>query len=144
MNNADLFGRLTVGRSHRSVSDTVRHDIVSLLNASLRGMDLGLSKNDPAYVSVFNYGRPPLSNAVAGRVDPVKLVAYIRQVLLDFEPRIDAGSLKLNFLPETDQAAKRCLYMDLSSRLKGASDVLRFRFYLDYLSSMFFLAEGNA
>ncbi len=137
----DLFGQLTVHRASRSVSETIRHDIVSLLNATLRGMDLGLSKNDPAHLSVYNYGRPPLSSAVSGRVDPVKLVAYVRQVVLDFEPRIEAGSLRLHFLPETDQAAKRCLYLDLSSRLKGSGDGLRFRFYLDYLSAMFFLAE---
>jgi type VI secretion system protein ImpF len=138
----DLFNRLSSGKQADSFADVVKHDVISLLNCSIRGMNLNMNKSDPAFLSVYNLGRPPLAGLIVGRVDPFKLMVQVRGVIVDFEPRVIADSVKVRHLQETDHAAKRFLYIDFSANLVGSRDALRFRFCLDYMSSMFALSES--
>lgn len=120
----------------------VKHDVISLLNCSIRGMNLNLNKSDPAFLSVYNLGRPPLAGLIVSRVDPFKLMAQIRGVIVDFEPRVIADSVKVRHLQETNNPSERFLYIDFSANLIESRAALRFRFCLDYMSSMFALSES--
>lgn len=76
-------------RGEGALAASVRRELGHLLNS--RGM-VGLARGGEVARSVINYGLPTLPSA--GQTDGARsLCAMIRQAILDFEPRIDPGSL---------------------------------------------------
>ena len=92
-------GRATEGRENRAASlqklrENVLRDLNWLFNATQSSIDLD---DDPVLVgSVINYGMPPLAGRPASQYDMPELSRTLREVILRFEPRIIAHTLKVS------------------------------------------------
>ena len=95
----DEPGRATEARENRSASlqrlrENVLRDLNWLFNATQSSIDLD---DDPLLVgSVINYGMPPLAGRPASQYDLGDLARVLREVILRFEPRIIAHTLKVS------------------------------------------------
>ena len=95
----DEPGKATEARENRAVSlqklrDNVLRDLNWLFNATQSSIDL---ENDPILVgSVINYGMPALAGRPASQYDVTELSRALREVILRFEPRIVAHTLKVS------------------------------------------------
>ena len=94
----DEPGKLTEPRENRSATlarlrENVLRDLSWLFNATQSRLDL---QDDPVLVgSVINYGMPPLAGRPASQYDLGELSCVLREVILRFEPRIIAHTLKV-------------------------------------------------
>jgi len=92
-------GRATEARENRAASlqklrENVLRDLNWLFNATQSSIDLDY---DPVLVgSVINYGMPPLAGRPASQYDMTELSRTLREVILRFEPRIIAHTLKVS------------------------------------------------
>ncbi len=92
-------GRTTEPRENRSATlqrlrDNVLRDLNWLFNATQSSIDFD---DDPLLVgSVINYGMPPLAGRPASQYDLGELTRVLREVILRFEPRIIAHTLKVS------------------------------------------------
>ncbi len=92
-------GRATEARENRAASlqrlrENVLRDLNWLFNATQSSIDL---EDDPVLVgSVINYGMPPLAGRPASQYDTSELSRALREVILRFEPRIIAHTLKVS------------------------------------------------
>ena len=92
-------GRATEARENRAASlqklrENVLRDLNWLFNATQSSIDLD---DDPVLVgSVINYGMPPLAGRPASQYDMTELSRALREVILRFEPRIIAHTLKVS------------------------------------------------
>jgi type VI secretion system protein ImpF len=90
--------RATEPREARSVTlqrlrDNVLRDLNWLFNATQSSEDFA---GDPLLAgSVINYGLPPLAGRPASQYDLAELSRVLREVILRFEPRILAHTLKV-------------------------------------------------
>ena len=94
----DEPGRATEPREHRSVSlqrlrDNVLRDLNWLFNATQSSIDF--EGDDLLSGSVINYGLPALAGRPASMYDLGELSRVLREVILRFEPRIIAHTLKV-------------------------------------------------
>ncbi len=90
--------RLTEPRENRSATlqklrDNVLRDLNWLFNATQSSEDFG--SDDTMANSVINYGLPPLAGRPASQYDLGELSRVLREVILRFEPRIIAHTLKV-------------------------------------------------
>ncbi len=94
----DEPGRLSEPRENRSTSlqrlrDNVLRDLNWLFNATCSSVDF---EGDPLLTgSVINYGMPPLAGRPASQYDLGELSRVLRDVILRFEPRIIAHTLRV-------------------------------------------------
>ena len=92
-------GRATEARENRSATlqrlrDNVLRDLNWLFNATQSSIDFD---DDPLMIgSVINYGMPPLAGRPASQYDLGELARVLRDVILRFEPRIIAHTLKVS------------------------------------------------
>src|SRR5262249_1017546 len=84
--------------SPQRLREQVRDGLERLLNSTSMGASVDWSALPHARDSVLNYGLPPFNGATTTSVDPVRLQDCVRQVLLNFEPRIVPGSLRVETL----------------------------------------------
>jgi type VI secretion system protein ImpF len=95
----DEPGRATEARENRSTSlqrlrENVLRDLNWLFNATSSSIDFD---GDPLLTgSVINYGMPPLAGRPASQYDLGELSRVLRDVILRFEPRIIAHTLKVS------------------------------------------------
>ena len=95
----DEPGKATEARENRAASlqklrDNVLRDLNWLFNATQSSIDF---EDDPVLVgSVINYGMPPLAGRPASQYDTTELARALREVILRFEPRIVAHTLKVS------------------------------------------------
>ena len=95
----DEPGRATEARENRSVTlqrlrENVLRDLNWLFNATQSSIDF---EGDPLLSgSVINYGMPPLAGRPASQYDLPELARVMREVILRFEPRIIAHTLKVS------------------------------------------------
>jgi type VI secretion system protein ImpF len=73
----------------------VLRDLAWLFNATRMGGAIEQGAYPYAARSVLNYGLPALSGATASALDVVELETTLRQVIIDFEPRILPDTLKV-------------------------------------------------
>jgi type VI secretion system protein ImpF len=91
-------GRLTEPRENRSATlqrlrENVLRDLNWLFNATQSSLDID---GDPLLAgSVINYGMPPLAGRPASHYDLAELARVLREVILRFEPRIIAHTLRV-------------------------------------------------
>ena len=91
-------GRATEARENRAASlqklrENVLRDLNWLFNATQSSIDFD---DDPLLVgSVINYGMPPLAGRPASQYDTTELSRALREVILRFEPRIIAHTLRV-------------------------------------------------
>ena len=94
----DEPGRLTEPRENRAATlqklrDNVLRDLNWLFNAVQSSEEFN---DDPLLTgSVINYGLPPLAGRPASQYDVAELAKVLRDVILRFEPRIIAHTLKV-------------------------------------------------
>lgn len=101
-----LLDRLTDERPDRKTEPASAKvvDAERLRRAVLRDLSwlfnsTGLSREDrqalseAARHSVVNFGLPPFAGEIASTLDMTELETTVRQAIVDFEPRIDPGSL---------------------------------------------------
>ena len=92
-------GRATEARENRAASlqklrDNVLRDLNWLFNATQSSIAFD---DDPVLMgSVINYGMPPLAGRPASQYDMTELARALREVILRFEPRIIAHTLKVS------------------------------------------------
>jgi type VI secretion system protein ImpF len=94
----DEPGRSTEPRENRSASlqklrENVLRDLNWLFNATQSTSDI--VDDEVLADSVLNYGLPPLAGRPASQYDLVELSRVLRDVILRFEPRILAHTLKV-------------------------------------------------
>lgn len=80
----------------------VLRDLAWLFN-SVRPSDIDWTGYPHAERSVVNYGLPALSGETASTLDVIELERSIRQVILEFEPRISAATLQVEGLVDDMQ-----------------------------------------
>ena len=86
--------------SRQHMRQSVLRDLGWLFNAT-RAADADDWPGAPlALRSVVNFGLPALAGETASTLDVIQLERAMRQAILEFEPRIDPGSLKLRALAE--------------------------------------------
>jgi type VI secretion system protein ImpF len=76
----------------------VLRDLAWLFNATRLEASVDLSDAPAARRSVINFGLPALSGRSAAAIDVIELERSIRQAIIDFEPRILPGSLRVKAL----------------------------------------------
>ena len=92
-------GRATEPRENRSATlqrlrENVLRDLNWLFNATQSSLDI---EGDALLGgSVINYGMPPLAGRPASHYDLAELARVLREVILRFEPRIIAHTLKVS------------------------------------------------
>lgn len=92
--------------SFRQLKQSVLRDLSWLLNTpSLQTME-NLDDYPETVHSVVNYGIPALSGASLSTVNVQKLQRQIKQVIIDFEPRIMANTLKVDIMVDGDQMSQ--------------------------------------
>ena len=95
----DEPGKATEARENRAASlqklrENVLRDLNWLFNATQSSVEL---EEDPILVgSVINYGMPALAGRPASQYDMTELSRALREVILRFEPRIVAHTLKVS------------------------------------------------
>lgn len=95
----DEPGKATEARENRAASlqklrENVLRDLNWLFNATQSSVEL---EEDPVLVgSVINYGMPALAGRPASQYDMTELSRALREVILRFEPRIVAHTLKVS------------------------------------------------
>jgi type VI secretion system protein ImpF len=110
-------GRATEPRENRSATlqrlrDNVLRDLNWLFNATQSSLDFG---GDALLAgSVINYGLPPLAGRPASQYDLSELARVLREVILRFEPRILAHTLKV-----TAERARSDSHNVLGFRIEG-------------------------
>jgi type VI secretion system protein ImpF len=113
----DEPGKLTEPRENRSATlarlrENVLRDLNWLFNATQSSIDF----DDDAMMagSVINFGMPPLAGRPASQYDLNELSRVLRDVILRFEPRILAHTLKV-----TADTAKGDTHNVLGFRIEG-------------------------
>lgn len=98
----------------------VLRDILYLLNTTcLHSEELGILLPDNVRSSTLNYGIPALSGVNLSDVDWVAVENSILKSLIDFEPRLDADSLKVTVLVENEiQIQHNQLLIEIKGMLK--------------------------
>ncbi len=95
-------------REHRVMSKSrlrqaVLRDLAWLFNTTRLESGTDLSRAPYARQSVINYGLPALSGRAASSLDVTDLERAIRQAIVDFEPRILPGTLRVRALLQASQ-----------------------------------------
>lgn len=81
--------------SFRRLKQSVMRDLQWLLNAGCLETTQDLSGYPHVKQSVLNFGIPDLTGTAASNADRTTLERFLRQAILDFEPRILKTSLKV-------------------------------------------------
>ena len=87
---------------HR-LREMVLRDLSWIFNCSAPGAAFDWAGLRHARNSVLNYGMEPLSGTSASSVEPRLLQQRVKQVILDFEPRILPKSLSVEVIVSDDQ-----------------------------------------
>jgi type VI secretion system protein ImpF len=82
--------------SMNRLRECVLRDLAWLLNASCMPSSEGIERYPFAARSVLNFGLPSLAGMMAHGLDVIELEQVLRQVILDFEPRILRNSLRVH------------------------------------------------
>jgi type VI secretion system protein ImpF len=97
--------------------DCVRRDLAWLLNTThLRAMQ-NLDEHPQVARSVLNYGMPDLAGRTTSGVDTTVLEQAIRKVILDFEPRLVAKTLRVKLFVDEKQMNHNAMSFDIEAEL---------------------------
>jgi type VI secretion system protein ImpF len=89
--------------NRQRLREMVLRDLAWLFNATQPGQSIDFSKAVHARNSVLNYGLPPLSGQTASTIDAQSLQARVRQAIIDHEPRILPGTLRVEAVVTEEQ-----------------------------------------
>jgi type VI secretion system protein ImpF len=89
--------------SKRRLRQSVLRDLAWLFNATRLESVSELSNAPYVRASVVNFGLPALSGRGASSIDVLDLARSVREAILNFEPRILPGTLRVTTLVEPGQ-----------------------------------------
>ena len=104
--------------SKAKLRQSVLRDLNWLLNATggLQGLDAEV--NAHAWRSVVNFGLPPISGLLASKVELAGMEQWIRQAIIDFEPRIVPETLFVRGVePENPLAHHNQIVFEITGQL---------------------------
>jgi type VI secretion system protein ImpF len=84
---------------------SVLRDLNWLLNSTGGLHDIDPGSHEEARRSVLNFGLPPLSGLLVSKIEMSGLEQWIRQAIIDFEPRIVPESLHVKAIEPEDPLA---------------------------------------
>lgn len=97
--------------------DCVRRDLAWLLNTTHLRAVQELDDHPQVARSVLNYGMPDLAGRTTSSVNTTELEQAIRKVILDFEPRLVARSLRVKLFVDDKQMNHNAMSFDIEAEL---------------------------
>ena len=97
--------------------ECVLRDLAWLLNASCMPISEDIERYSFAARSVVNYGLPSLAGMMAHGLDAIALEQTLRQVLVDFEPRILRDSLRVRVDLTGEHMSRNALTFEIEGEL---------------------------
>ena len=89
--------------SKKRMREAVLRDLAWLFNTTRLDADMDPGKFPYARRSVINYGLPALAGQTSSTLEVPDLERAVRQAILDFEPRILAGTLEVQAIKRSSQ-----------------------------------------
>lgn len=112
------------GIDERAFRAAVLRDLGWLLNCT-RPTDITWKNRPQACRSVLNYGVPPLAGQIGASYDPAALGAAVRQAILDFEPRIERESLRVDVQVSDSQLSRHnVIGLTISGKVQAVPEPL--------------------
>jgi len=97
--------------------DCVRRDLAWLLNTTHLKAVQNLDDHPHVARSVLNYGMPDMAGRTTSSVDTTTLEQSIRKVILDFEPRLVARTLRVRLFVDEKQMNHNAMSFDIEAEL---------------------------
>lgn len=97
--------------------DCVRRDLAWLLNTTHLKAVQPLDDHPQVARSVLNYGMPDLAGRTTSSVNTTELEQAIRKVILDFEPRLVARTLRVKLFVDEHQMNHNAMSFDIEAEL---------------------------
>ena len=97
--------------------DCVRRDLGWLLNTTYLKATQSLDDHPLVAKSVLNFGLPDLAGRTSSTVDAATLEQAIRKVILDFEPRLVARTLRVKLVIDDKQMNHNAMSFDIEAEL---------------------------
>jgi type VI secretion system protein ImpF len=97
--------------------ECVRRDLAWLLNTTHLGAVQDLDEHPQVARSVLNYGMPDLAGRTVSTVNTTTLEQAIRKVILDFEPRLVAKTLRVKLFVDEKQMSHNTMSFDIEAEL---------------------------
>ncbi len=108
LRSANPGDQMTRRRASAGAQEELEHlcrDLTLLFNATGLGAICPLGSQPHVTRSVLNYGLGNLAGVVLSSIDTQKLESRIREIVLNFEPRILRYSIEVQLLPMTPGSA---------------------------------------
>lgn len=103
--------------SSRQLKQSVLRDLSWLLNTVALESWQDLSEVPQVARSVLNYGVKALAGTHLSSVDVAKIEKKMKQTISEFEPRIAAGSLKVQLFADGEQMSQKALAFRIEGEL---------------------------
>lgn len=103
--------------SLRRLRESVIRDLEWLLNTSCLEISRELDSYSEVRRSVLNYGIPEISGTSASGKDSESIERDIRQAILDFEPRILPGTLKVGVAIDDTEMSENTITFEIQGEL---------------------------
>lgn len=97
---AEAASEYTVTRAQ--MREILQRDLTYLLNTTNREDEIDRTRYPEAASSTLNYGVPPVAGSYLSEHKWIDIVRIVRRAILDFEPRLIAGSLEVKPLLKED------------------------------------------
>jgi len=97
--------------------ECVRRDLAWLMNTTHLKATQDLDDVPLVARSVLNFGLPDLAGRTSSTVDAVTLEQSIRRVILDFEPRLVARTLRVKLVVDDKQMNHNSMTFDIEAEL---------------------------
>jgi type VI secretion system protein ImpF len=105
--------------SMNRLRECVLRDMAWLFNTSRMPDDSEVERYPFAARSTINFGLPPLAGMTARSLDVDKLEIILRQVIMDFEPRILRNSLRVSAAFTEERMSHNALTFEIEGELWG-------------------------
>ena len=103
--------------SPNRLRECVRRDLAWLMNTTHLKAVQDLDDHPLVEQSVLNFGLPDLAGRTSSTVDSVSLEQSIRKVILDFEPRLVARTLRVKLVIDDAKMNHNSMSFDIEAEL---------------------------
>ncbi len=103
--------------SLRRLRESVIRDLEWLLNTACLANVQDLTDYPEVRRSAINYGVPDITGAMASGRDIVKMERELRQAILDFEPRVLPGTLKVSVTINDQEMSANTMFFEIQGEL---------------------------
>lgn len=103
--------------SVRKLRECVRRDLAWLFNTTHLAAIQSLDDYPLVASSVVNYGTPELSGRALVNLEQNRLERQLRQIILDFEPRILRQTLRINTYVDEQEMSRNAVAFEIEGQL---------------------------